>query len=600
MESRMRVFVSYAHDDQAQVKDWIIEPIDGPYKVWFDEHIPGGAVWRQTIQREIKACDVFLYVLSPESVRSRYCREEFRQAQNLGKRILPVLLQNRTKIPEAIAVHQYVDFRAGTSAASVSALLEALVNLERELKPSSSPPPAPVSPTSTSRKRDWNVIFAGLSVVIAIIGILVTLQSTQQTTIPATITQPPTLVPATATTALAAPLAPISTPRVETQSLRITARDCPSSLEVSAALRDAETRLESAGIGMRRIDGADAGVEIALDCQPNEDTANRFTFLLDGLTGTTPDGDAVSIAWLQPINFRLWGLMIEPPPRIALTWTHAERVEDLGRLAFALAAYANARAATQADPLRLAAERLDSLSTTLRSARDPVVCLLEGNLHLRRALTLDFDDPQMNLRVQESLADAASAYEHCLSSIDPGDAYHAALANNAGLVAFLAEDAEAAERLFQQADFTQAVVDYAAINRSMMFVSRGDDAAADQACPDNPTYALGSLCRAQPVYGLASMSGAADQFARLDAEIADAVGGIMLGIEAPQLGFYRAASALCGQQDADTAAQMLADVVGAAARQPLGDPVFDALIAAHIAGLVDQAICDPFESSLAM
>jgi len=94
------VFVSYSRRDSGFVRrlaDAISER--GSREVWLDtEGIQDGEVFPEAIKRAIEQSDTFLFVITPEAVRSAYCENEVEYARRMQKRILPVL---REPVPDA-------------------------------------------------------------------------------------------------------------------------------------------------------------------------------------------------------------------------------------------------------------------------------------------------------------------------------------------------------------------------------------------------------------------------------------------------------------------------------------------------------------------
>ena len=91
----MRSFISYSRKD----KDWVYWFSDilnktAGQSTWIDRKIPVGQDWWQTILSEIENCDAFVIILSPGSVASTYCMEELQYAHELGKPIVPLLLES--------------------------------------------------------------------------------------------------------------------------------------------------------------------------------------------------------------------------------------------------------------------------------------------------------------------------------------------------------------------------------------------------------------------------------------------------------------------------------------------------------------------------
>ncbi len=127
----MRLFISYARVDQATVRLIVDLLSKGDHEPWYDHHLKPGERWKTQILRQVEQCDVFLYMLTPESAQSEYCLWEYREALSRGKEILPVLLQRKTSFPPGLEEIQYVDFTDGISADSVARLLGGLSSMAR-------------------------------------------------------------------------------------------------------------------------------------------------------------------------------------------------------------------------------------------------------------------------------------------------------------------------------------------------------------------------------------------------------------------------------------------------------------------------------------
>jgi TIR domain len=87
------VFISYSRRDGKDV-DLLARTLkDGGHKVWLDRSaIQGGAKWQEEIVRGIEKANVFVIVLSPQSIESENVERELGLAHVTGKRILPVML----------------------------------------------------------------------------------------------------------------------------------------------------------------------------------------------------------------------------------------------------------------------------------------------------------------------------------------------------------------------------------------------------------------------------------------------------------------------------------------------------------------------------
>jgi hypothetical protein len=87
------VFLSYSRRDAA-LADRLAEQIEqAGYPIWIDRvGIIGGEQWRAAIVAAIEAADVFIILLSPNSIQSTNVRKELDLAETAGIRILPITL----------------------------------------------------------------------------------------------------------------------------------------------------------------------------------------------------------------------------------------------------------------------------------------------------------------------------------------------------------------------------------------------------------------------------------------------------------------------------------------------------------------------------
>ncbi|MDJ0617576.1 MAG: TIR domain-containing protein [Calothrix sp. MO_192.B10] len=107
------VFISYSRADSdlaRKLNDSL--QIQGK-RTWFDqESIASGSDFQQEINRGINACDNFLFILSPRSVNSPYCKDEVEYAASLNKRFVTVLHRqvNTNDLHPELAKVQWIDF----------------------------------------------------------------------------------------------------------------------------------------------------------------------------------------------------------------------------------------------------------------------------------------------------------------------------------------------------------------------------------------------------------------------------------------------------------------------------------------------------------
>ncbi len=149
----MRIFISYARVDKNFCKQ-IVDLLDG-HDVWYDQRLHIGQTWWDQIVSRLGWCDAMLYLLSPDSVESDYCRRELDVGITFKKHVFPVLIQKDTDIPPNLRQIQYADFSNGLEVAPVKMLLSSLMILERKLKQNGNgiivnpPPPIIIPPGKT-------------------------------------------------------------------------------------------------------------------------------------------------------------------------------------------------------------------------------------------------------------------------------------------------------------------------------------------------------------------------------------------------------------------------------------------------------------------
>jgi hypothetical protein len=96
------IFISYSRQDGKDVNLLARKLEDAGYKIWLDRSaIQGGARWQEEIVRGIEKANVFVIVLSPQSIASENVERELGLAHVTGKRILPVMLR-RAAVPQPL------------------------------------------------------------------------------------------------------------------------------------------------------------------------------------------------------------------------------------------------------------------------------------------------------------------------------------------------------------------------------------------------------------------------------------------------------------------------------------------------------------------
>jgi len=114
-----RVFVSYSRKDAEFTDELVISLQSHGFDVVFDrEDLFPGEQFEPRLHNLISESDTTVVVMSPNWVASEWCRNEYQIAQNLGRRLLPLLIApvNLADMPGVIAKLQFIAFHgAGRS-----------------------------------------------------------------------------------------------------------------------------------------------------------------------------------------------------------------------------------------------------------------------------------------------------------------------------------------------------------------------------------------------------------------------------------------------------------------------------------------------------
>ena len=184
-----QIFISYSRADRQFIDQFIplIRRVYGNDSLWFDDDIHGGVDWWEMILAEIGKCDLFIYLISNESLESPYCQAELREALRLKKQILPVIVRHLKppypgNIDEALATTlrktQYVDMGGGFRNPETIALLYAAIkHLLDDAKPHNITPltiqPTPQPPVSDKHKPDGNVRAAYIGGMFLLVSVII-------------------------------------------------------------------------------------------------------------------------------------------------------------------------------------------------------------------------------------------------------------------------------------------------------------------------------------------------------------------------------------------------------------------------------------------
>lgn len=137
-----RVFVSYAHEDEAHMKKMRAHlrglELDGMLKIWVDEDILTGEAWAEEIQKQIDQADIILLLMSPDFVNSDFIhRVELKQALErkvAGRSLVVPINLRRVALPEFLSRLQYTPRQAPVASTPESDQDEAWYTVAQDIK----------------------------------------------------------------------------------------------------------------------------------------------------------------------------------------------------------------------------------------------------------------------------------------------------------------------------------------------------------------------------------------------------------------------------------------------------------------------------------
>src|SRR5262245_18592968 len=110
---KAKVFISYSRDD-IDFADQLVAALEGiGFDPLIDRHsIPGGEDWKEQLRRMIVDADTNIFLLSPRSAASKLCEWEVEEADQLNKRVIPIVCASLEggSVPPRLADLNYIYF----------------------------------------------------------------------------------------------------------------------------------------------------------------------------------------------------------------------------------------------------------------------------------------------------------------------------------------------------------------------------------------------------------------------------------------------------------------------------------------------------------
>lgn len=105
----VEVFVSYSRADWDHFAEPLVTHLRRHgFKVWVDQHLlRGGHDWLDEINGALDMSDFMVLCLSPDSIRSKYVKLEYRTFFQADKPIIPVMCRPVDRLPAELQIIQY-------------------------------------------------------------------------------------------------------------------------------------------------------------------------------------------------------------------------------------------------------------------------------------------------------------------------------------------------------------------------------------------------------------------------------------------------------------------------------------------------------------
>ena len=111
----VQAFITYSRKDRQFTQGFVERLKNSGVNAWIDyENLNAGADWMREIQRAIQASDAYLYLLSPDSLKSTAASGELKIAVANNKRIIPVVIRDvePTEVSLELASLNWIFIRA--------------------------------------------------------------------------------------------------------------------------------------------------------------------------------------------------------------------------------------------------------------------------------------------------------------------------------------------------------------------------------------------------------------------------------------------------------------------------------------------------------
>jgi tetratricopeptide (TPR) repeat protein len=109
------IFISYKHSDALYARVLMNELEKAGFEYWWDENIPLGGNWSDTIDTSIREALAVIVLMSPEAQKSEYVTYEWSFALGARVPLLPIIIQKVENLHPRLKPLQYEDLSASSN-----------------------------------------------------------------------------------------------------------------------------------------------------------------------------------------------------------------------------------------------------------------------------------------------------------------------------------------------------------------------------------------------------------------------------------------------------------------------------------------------------
>lgn len=138
------IYISYAHRDGQALADTLYQALrKRGYSVFYDQDISPGQMWAKALSQKIRDCSMFLLLLTPEAVRTRFVWAEVKFALRENRTVIAITTEDPARILQENPSLQFVLMNRLVQVISEKAPDAVLARLDEILPAKTQKQPAP-------------------------------------------------------------------------------------------------------------------------------------------------------------------------------------------------------------------------------------------------------------------------------------------------------------------------------------------------------------------------------------------------------------------------------------------------------------------------